>query len=98
MEYESLTEESKYFLNLIENQVSSNFNVDITQHSKPIRDIMDNLEGHVYNCLNKNKRYDHNTLKHDSPHMSVKAIELRIKLTNHELIEGLIENTQSHSK
>ena len=76
MEFEKLTEESKYFLNLIESQVSSDFKINISHHSKSIRDIMDNLEGHLHKCLNKNNRYDHNTLKHDAPHMSIKAVEL----------------------
>lgn len=77
MIYENLSEEAKYFLNVIESQVSSHFNIDITHHSKSIRDVMDNLEGHLYNCLNNNNRYDHGTLKYDAPHMSIKAVELR---------------------
>lgn len=84
MEFEKLTEESKYFLNLIESQVSSDFKINISHHSKSIRDIMDNLEGHLHKCLNKNNRYDHNTLKHDAPHMSIKAVELRKRVTKSE--------------
>lgn len=84
MKIEDLTEESKYFLSLIEAQVSSDYFVDIRHHAKSIRDVMDNLEGHLYNCLNKNKRYDHGTLKHDAPHMSIKAHELKKVLSKYE--------------
>jgi len=34
--------------------------------------------------LNKNNRYDHNTLKHDAPYMSVRATEFRNKLSKYE--------------
>lgn len=34
MKYENLSEESKYFLNVIESQVSSDFDIDITHHVK----------------------------------------------------------------
>jgi|GEM_PF-2177517 len=84
MRYNDLTEEAKYFLSIIEAMVSSDFNVDITHHAKSIRDVLDNLEGHIYKCLNKNNRYDHNTLKHDAPYMSENALELRRMVTKYD--------------
>lgn len=87
MEYNNLSQESKYYLNVLEALVSSEFCITITHHSKAIRDIMDNLEGHLYNCLNKNNRYDHGTLKYDAPFMSSHALELRKRLTKNEFLK-----------
>lgn len=65
-------------LNVIETLVSSEFAIEITYHSKAVRDIMDNLKGHLYGCLNKNKRYRQSTLKYDSPFINIKAMKLNL--------------------
>lgn len=88
MNSNSLTSEAKYYLNVLEALVSSDFDIEITHHSKAIRDIMDNLEGHLHGCLNKNKRYSHSILKHDAPHMSVRAKELRKKVRQGEFLRN----------
>jgi hypothetical protein len=57
MNYHSLPPESKYFLHVMEALVSSEYEVNLIHHGKAIRDIMDNLEGLLHGCLNKNNRY-----------------------------------------
>lgn len=75
-----LTEETKYFLKVLESLVSPDFDVNIQHHGKAIRDIMDQLEGHLYKRLNSNGRYDHGTLRYNPPHMSLAAYKLKEKV------------------
>lgn len=84
MKLSEISEESKYYLNILTAQVSSPFAIDITQHGKAIRDILDNVEGHLYRCYNSSGRYDHASLKYDAPHMSKSALELRESTTKGE--------------
>jgi len=79
-------------LNVIETLVSSEFAIEITYHS---RDIMDNLKGHLYGYLNKNKRYDQSTLKYDSPFINIKAIKLKEKSSKNYFIK---KNHVEHAK
>jgi len=75
-----INEQSKYFLNILTAQVSSPFDVDVLEHGKVIRDTLDPFEGHLHECYNSNGKYDHDTLKHDAPHMSERAAKLRNEL------------------
>lgn len=88
MEIKNLSPESKYFLNVMEALVSSEYEVNLTHHGKAIRDIMDTLEGHLHGCLNKNNRYSHSTLKYDAPYMSIGALELRNRVTQREFLKA----------
>lgn len=96
MELTDLTEEAKYFLNILEALVSSPYNVKLVEHSKAVRDIMDNLEGHLHRVLNRNGRYDHSTLKENAPHMSEKAYALREHLNNKQKFLSLTH--REHAK
>lgn len=87
MEYNTLTQEAKYYLKVLEALVASDFDVDISHHSKAIRDMMDNLEGHLHGCLNSKNRYDHNNLKYNAPHMSKRALDLRSQVTQREFLK-----------
>lgn len=82
-----MTQESKYFLNIVETIVSSPFDVNLKHHGKALRDILDNLEGHLNCCLNSKGRYDHVTLKYDAPYMSKKALALREKTIKSEFVK-----------
>lgn len=88
MEYHTLSTEARYYLQVMEALVSPEYEVNLIHHGKAIRDIMDNLEGHLHGCLNKNNRYSHNTLKHDAPYMSAAAFDLRDKLTQSQFLKA----------
>ncbi len=88
MEFHTLSTEARYYLQVMEALVSSEYEVNLIHHGKAIRDIMDNLEGHLHGCLNKNNRYSHSTLKHDAPYMSAAAFDLRDKLTQSQFLKA----------
>jgi len=79
-----INEQSKYYLNILTAQVSSPFDVDVLKHKKAIRDILDNFEGHLYECYNSNGRYDHKTLKYDATCMSESAQRIKAQMTKSE--------------
>ena len=78
---ENLNQEAKYYLDIITVQVSSKYAINISHHAKAIRDILDNFEGHLYECYNSNGRYDHGTLKHNATYLSKAATKLRETMT-----------------
>lgn len=88
MEFHTLSTEARYYLQVMEVLVSSDYEVNLIHHGKAIRDIMDNLEGHLHGCLNKNNRYSHSTLKHEAPYMSAAAFALRDKLTQSQFLKA----------
>lgn len=79
-----LNENAKYYLNILTAQVSSPFAINVLEHKKAIRDILDNFEGHLHECYNSNGRYDHMSLKYNATCMSEAAYTLKPNLTKGE--------------
>jgi len=79
-----LNENAKYYLNILTAQVSSPFAIDVLEHKKAVRDILDNFEGHLHMCYNSNGKYDHASLKYNATCMSESAFKLKSELTKGE--------------
>jgi hypothetical protein len=86
MKLSQINEECKYYLNILTAQVSSPFAINVLEHKKAIRDILDNFEGHLHKCYNSNGMYDHASLKYHATYMSEAAIIIKSKLTKGEFI------------
>jgi len=86
MTLKDLNKNAKYYLDIIMTQVNPDQDINIDEHKKSIRDMLDPFEGHLYECYNSKGKYDHNSLRYNAPHMSESAAKLKPTLTKYEFL------------